>query len=129
MTGHRRVAIAVVVVLVIIALTAGQLLVRLGAIAALLLTAVVHAVWSARRGVRARHDQPAHAPDQQRAELVIARVGEPVHAVARFVLQTQYGPHERWHGQEPLWMAVSDTWLWLLHQNDNGDIGGVKSRF
>jgi hypothetical protein len=129
MTGHRRVATAVIVVLVILALTAGQLLVRLAAIAALLLIAVGHAAWSAHRREWARHDRPAHAPDQQRAELVIARVGEPVHAIARFVLQTQHGPGERWHGQEPLWIAVSDSWLWLLHRTDNGNIGGVKSRF
>jgi hypothetical protein len=60
---------------------------------------------------------------------VTARVGEPAHAVARFVLQTQHGPDERWHGEEQLWIAVSDTWLWLFHQTPDGDIGGVKSRF
>ena len=26
-------------------------------------------------------------------------------------------------------MAVSDTWVWLLHRTPNRDIGGVKSRF
>lgn len=129
MITHQRLPIVGATALVIIVVTADQLLLKLAAIAALLLTAFGYAVWSAGRGEWTHHDRPADAPDQQRAELVTARVGEPTHAVARFVLQTQQGPDERWHGQEPLWMAVSDTWVWLLHQTGNGNIGGVKSRF
>ena len=131
MITHRQLATAVVVLLVILVATAGQLLVRLGAMATLLLVAVAYAVWSAprREWARHHHDRPADAPDLQRTEVAMARVGEPVHAVARFVLQTQHGPAERWQGNKALWMAVSDTWIWLLHQTHNGYIGGVKSRF
>ena len=61
--------------------------------------------------------------------MIWARVGEPTHAVVPFVLRVQHAPHERWHGHEPLWMAVSDTSVWLLHRTPDGSIGGVKSRF
>jgi hypothetical protein len=100
-----------------------------GAISAPLFIALGYIIWSAHRRRWTRNDRPADAPDEPLAELVTARVGEPVHVVARFVLQTQHGPQERWHGQEPLWMAVSDTWVWLLYQTHDGNIGGVKSRF
>jgi hypothetical protein len=129
MITERRLAIAVLTALVVVVLFANELTLRLGAGVALLLTAAGYAVWSARRGEPTRHDRPAAAPDQHQAEVVTARVGEPAHAVARFALQTQHGPGERWHGEERLWIAVSDTWLWLFHQTADGDIGGVKSRF
>jgi hypothetical protein len=114
---------------VIVVVSTDQVVVRVGAIAALVLMAIAYAVGSIRSREWTRHDRPASAPDEPLAELANARVGEPVHALARFVLQTQHGPQERWHGEEPLWMAVSDTWVWLLHRTPNGDIGGVKSRF
>jgi hypothetical protein len=129
MIPHRRLAIAVAAALVTVVVFADALLLRLGAIAALLLAATSYAVWSAGRGDWTRHDRPAAAPDPQRAELASARVGEPTHALASFILHTQHAPDERWHGEEHLWMAVTDAWLWLLHQTRDGEIGGVKSRF
>ncbi len=129
MITQRRMAIAVAAALLIVSAVTDQVVLRLGAIAALLLTGLGYVVWSASREEWTRHDRPADAPEEQLAELVIARLGEPTHAVARFVLQTQHGPRERWHGQESLWMAVSDTWVWLFHQTPDGDVGGVKSRF
>ena len=128
MITPRRLAIAVAAALVIVVVVTDQVAVRLGAMAALLLTAFSYASWSASRRESTRHDRPADAPDDVR-RAGPARVGEPADAVARFVLQTQHGPRERWHGQEPLWMAVSDTWVWLFHQTTDGDMGGVKSRF
>jgi hypothetical protein len=107
MITQRRLGIAVFVALVIVVVLGDQLVLRLGAAAALLLAAASYAVWSVGRGEWTRPDRPAAAPDQHRAELVTARVGEPTHAVARFVLQTQQGPSEQWHGEERLWMAVS----------------------
>ena len=125
---QRRLAIAVVVALTVVAF-ADRLVPRLSAVAALLLIATGRAFWSAGRGDWTCHDRPAAAPDEGRAELVTARVGEPTHAIARFILQTQHAPHERWHGQEHLWIAVTDTCVWLFHQTSDGNIGGVKSRF
>lgn len=56
-------------------------------------------------------------------------MGEPTHALAPFVLRVQHAPHERWHGHEALWMALTATSIWLLHRTPDGSIGGVKSRF
>ncbi len=110
-------------------LVSDQPSIRLAALAALLLGAISYALRSARRRESTRHDRPAAAPDEHQAALVSARVGEPTHAVARFDLHTQHAPHQLWHGSEPLWIAVSETWVWLLHQTQAGGIGGVKSRF
>ena len=72
---------------------------------------------------------PPPRPTPRQAELVTARVGEPTHAVARFVLHKQHGPDGRWHGEQQLWIAISDTSIWLLHHTHGRKIGGVKRRF
>ena len=127
MVTQRRLSIAAIAATIVL-FFGDELVLRLNVLAAWLL-ATGYAVWSAGHGKWTRHDRPAAAPDPRAAELVSARVGEPAHAVLRFVLHAQHAPHERWHGEEPLWIAVSDTWIWLLHQTSDGDVGGVKSRF
>ena len=129
MVTHRRLATAAVAALVAIAALPNPALLRVAAVGAVALLAAGYAMWLANRGEWSRRDQPAAAPDIRQAEIVSARLGEPAHALAPFVLRTQHAPHERWHGEEPLWMAVSDDWLWLLHRTRDGGVGGVKSRF
>ena len=129
MVTYRRLAIVVVVALVVIAALPNPTGLRVAAVGAVALLAAGYAMWLANRGEWTRHERPAAAPDARVAEIISARVGEPTHAAAPFVLRTQHAPHERWHGEEPLWMAISDTWLWLLHRTLDGGVGGVKSRF
>ena len=99
------------------------------ALIAIVLGAAAFTAWTGPRNKSTAGSRPAFAPDPQLAGVAWARVGEPVHALAPFVLRVQHAPHERWHGHEALWMAVSDTALWLLHTTADGSIGGVKSRF
>jgi hypothetical protein len=126
---NRVLALPVVASLVAVVVFADGLLIRLSATGALAVTAIGYAVWSASRGEWTHNDRPSAAPDPREAELVSARVGEPTHAVARFVLHQEYGPDHRCHGEEQLWMAVSDTWVWLLHRTRGRKVGGIKSRF
>jgi hypothetical protein len=126
-TGRRMAATMLgVVVLVLAAPDQPQVNAALIAVA---LASAASAMWSARRGECAPRDRPGPAPDPWLADVVWARVGEPIHAVAAFVLRVQHAPQERWYGHEALWMAVSDTSIWLLHTTADGSIGGVKSRF
>jgi hypothetical protein len=129
MVTYRRLAVVVVVALVVIAALPNPTGLRVAAVGAVALLAAGYAMWLANRGEWTRHERPAAAPDARVAEIISARVGEPTHAAAPFMLRTQHTPHERWHGEEPLWMAISDTWLWLLHRTLDGGVGGVKSRF
>ncbi len=62
-------------------------------------------------------------------EIASSRIGEPVLVVCPCVITLQHAPHENWHGEEPLWVALSDTHLLLFHQTPTGGVGGVKSRF
>jgi hypothetical protein len=127
--NNRVLALPVISALVAVVVFADGFLLRLSAIISLGLTAIGYAVWLASRGEWTDDDRPAAAPDPRQAELVTARVGEPTHAVARFVLHKQHGPDLRWHGEEQLWIAVSDTSVWLLHRTRGRKVGGVKSRF
>lgn len=129
MISNRVLALPVVTGLVTAVVFADGSLLRLSASTALGLTATGYALWLARRGEWTDHDRPAAAPDPRQAELVTARVGEPTHAVARFVLHKQHGPDGRWHGEQQLWIAISDTSIWLLHHTHGRKIGGVKRRF
>jgi hypothetical protein len=65
MISHRRLAIAVVAAPAIVVVFADELLLRLGAIAAVLLTTISYAAWSAGRGEWTHHDRPAAAPDRR----------------------------------------------------------------
>ena len=129
MVTQRRLVIVAVAALVVIAALPNPVLLRVAAVVAVMLLAAGYAMWLASRGEWSRREHPASAPDIRQAEIISARLGEPAHALAPFVLRTQHAPHERWHGEEPLWMAVSDDWLWLLHRTVHGGVGGVKSRF
>ena len=129
MLNNRVLALPVIAALVAVVVFADGFLLRLSAIISLGLTAIGYAVWLASRGEWTDDDRPAAAPDPRQAELVTARVGEPTHAVARFVLHKQHGPDLRWHGEEQLWIAVSDTSVWLLHRTRGRKVGGVKSHF
>ncbi|MGO9754663.1 MAG: hypothetical protein ACLP8S_01085 [Solirubrobacteraceae bacterium] len=62
-------------------------------------------------------------------EIASSRIGEPVLVVCPCVITLQQAPHEDWHGEHPLWVALSDTHLLLFHQTPTGGVGGVKSRF
>lgn len=129
MITGRRVAAATVLWLVAIALLPNTLLLGLATLAALLLASAAYAMWLRGRGEWDAREQPASAPEEHLAEIASARLGEPVCAVCRFVLRVQHSPHQRWHGHEPLWIAATDGWLWLLYRTPNGGIGGVKSKF
>ena len=129
MIKNRFLALPLLLALVAAVVFAGGFLLRLSAITCLGLTAIGYAVWLACRGEWTDDDRPAAAPDQRQAELVTARIGEPTHAVARFVLHKQHGADHRWQGEEQLWIAVGDTSVWLLHRTRGRKVGGVRSRF
>jgi hypothetical protein len=124
-----RAATTGIAALVLIAAVPSPLPLRLGSATALLLGVAAYATWLGARGDRRHGERPAAAPDPQLADVISARVGEPTHAAVPFVLRTQHAPQERWHGEEALWIAVSDTWIWLLNRGLDGSVGGVKSRF
>jgi hypothetical protein len=126
---NRFLALPLPLALVAAVVFADGFLLRLSAITCLGLTAIGYAVWLACRGEWTDDDRPAAAPDQRQAELVTARIGEPTHAVARFVLHKQHGADHRWQGEEQLWIAVGDTSVWLLHRTRGRKVGGVRSRF
>ena len=129
MIKNRFLALPLLLALVAAVVFADGFLLRLSAITCLGLTAIGYAVWLACRGEWTDDDRPAAAPDQRQAELVTARIGEPTHAVARFVLHKQHGADHRWQGEEQLWIAVGDTSVWLLHRTRGRKVGGVRSRF
>ncbi|MGB0097543.1 MAG: hypothetical protein WBP81_34035 [Solirubrobacteraceae bacterium] len=125
MITGRRVAAATVLWLVAVALLPNTLLLGLATLASLLLASAAYVIWLWDHGEWGAREQPASAPEEHLAEIASARLGEPVYAVCRPVLRAQHSPHQRWHGQEPLWIAATDGWLWLLYRTPNGGIGGV----
>ena len=125
----RRVLVIAAACLMATVAIPGAAMVRLAALGVLLAACAGYLLWLRSRGEwgEAVH-RPASQPNEQLADVALGRVGEPVTALCPFVLRLQQTPVERWQGEESLWMATTEQWLWLLHRTPTGGVGGVKSR-
>ena len=70
---------------------------------------------------------PASAPGPARlVELCEQRLGQQVHALCPWTHRHTAGAKGRWNGEQRLWLALTDTGVWLLYRDDAGTpIGGV----
>ena len=66
--------------------------------------------------------------EQEAARAAEAIIGEPVQAICPFLLSLQQTATENWSGEEPLWIVLSVTELWVLRCAPDGTVAGVKSR-
>jgi hypothetical protein len=65
---------------------------------------------------------------QEAARAAEGIIGEPVQAICPFLLGLQQTTTENWSGEEPLWIVLSVTELWVVRCAPDGTVAGVKSR-
>jgi len=71
---------------------------------------------------------PAPAPGAL-VELCEQRLGQQVHALCPWTHRHTAGMKGRWNGERRLWLALTDSDVWLLYRDDAGTaIGGVHSQ-
>jgi hypothetical protein len=129
MLTARRGGVIAAIVLAVIAALPGNLAVRLAAIGTLLGGGAAYMLWLRHRKGWPLAHAPADGSNRRLAEIAESRLGEPVEAICPFVMRAQQQPRERWQGETPFWLALSPSWIWLLHRSVDGRIGGVKARY
>ncbi len=60
-------------------------------------------------------------------EIATTRIGEPVDALCPCVITLEHGQTNTWEGSTPMWIALGERNVALLHTTPGGGIGGVNT--